>query len=304
MGGRIGYIIFYNFAYYLTDPFKMLAVWEGGMSFHGGLIGAAIGLVWSTCKFKIPFLPVADIVTSIAPIGLFFTRIGNFINGELYGRIANSFCLHFPTDPANCRYPSQLLQSLLEGLILFIIMQIIIRKTRSPGLTSGCFLILYGIFRSFAELFREPDPQIGFLPGGITQGQPLSFFAILSGAVLIIYLAKTKVKNIGKALENRSSAWPDGRVTDATFRPLQPGSASPTNFTEFAPVEGICHGAVRLLSADPGASRKHTGATVRFHPEAFYSLFCRRRTRFCRSGHQHGLPGTEYCLKRCGRKFD
>ncbi len=192
LGGRIGYIIFYNFAYYLTDPFKMLAVWEGGMSFHGGLIGAAIGLVWSTRKFKIPFLPVADIVTSIAPIGLFFTRIGNFINGELYGRIANSFCLHFPTDPANCRYPSQLLQSLLEGLILFIIMQIIIRKTRSPGLTSGCFLILYGIFRSFAELFREPDPQIGFLPGGITQGQLLSFFMILSGAVLIIYLAKTR----------------------------------------------------------------------------------------------------------------
>lgn len=191
IGGRIGYILFYNFGYYLANPLKIFAVWEGGMSFHGGLIGALIGLLLSVKKCRAPFWPVADIITSIAPLGLFFTRIGNFINGELYGRVASSFCLHFPTDPGNCRYPSQLLQSLLEGMVLFIIMQIIIRKTKTPGVPSGLFLILYGIFRTFAEFFREPDPQIGFLPGGITQGQLLSFFMVICGIILLIYLAKT-----------------------------------------------------------------------------------------------------------------
>ena len=192
LGGRFGYILFYNLGFYLQNPLKIFAVWEGGMSFHGGLIGAGIGILYSIRKNKTKFLPVADIVTSIAPLGLFFTRIGNFINGELYGRIANNFCIHFPTDPANCRYPSQLIQSGLEGLTLFIIIQVVIRKTKTPGITSAVFLILYGIFRIIAEFFREPDPQIGFLPGGITEGQLLSTIMVICGIIWCAILLKKK----------------------------------------------------------------------------------------------------------------
>lgn len=185
LGGRIGYIIFYNLAYYFTNPFKILAVWEGGMSMHGGVIGVIISLIWFSRKNKIKLLKLGDVITTIVPVGVMLVRIGNFINGELYGRIADSYCIYFPSDPSNCRYPSQLLQALLEGLILFIILYIVGKKTQRTGLVSGLFLILYGIFRIFAEFFREPDPQIGFLWNIITMGQILSGLMIIGGIVCL-----------------------------------------------------------------------------------------------------------------------
>lgn len=192
LGGRLGYILFYNLGFYLSDPLKIFAVWEGGMSFHGGVLGVLIAVILFIRKYKVSFWPLADILASIAPLGVMLVRIGNFINGELYGRIAENFCIYFPTDPQNCRYPSQLLQASLEGLLLLIILQVVIRKSLKPGLVTALFLFLYAIFRIFAEFFREPDEQIGFLPGGITQGQLLSIVMIF--AAVFIYFKKLRPK--------------------------------------------------------------------------------------------------------------
>lgn len=192
LGGRIGYILFYNLSYYLQNPLKIFAVWEGGMSFHGGLLGVALTCYWFCKKYKHSYLLVGDILASYTPVGLFFVRIGNFMNGELYGRLATNFCLHFPTDPENCRYPSQLFEAFLEGLVLFIILYFIHKKTKTEGMVTGWFLILYGVFRILVEFFREPDKQIGYLFNVITQGQLLSIFMILAGIVLFLSLRKKK----------------------------------------------------------------------------------------------------------------
>jgi phosphatidylglycerol:prolipoprotein diacylglycerol transferase len=210
LGGRIGYILIYNLAYYLENPAKLLAVWEGGMSFHGGLIGVAIAVWLFRKKYKKTYLQIGDIICSIAPVGLFFAKIGNFINAELYGRIVqisepyrhfgnhpafvnlqDSLCVYFPTDPSNCRYPSQLLEALLEGIVLFIIVTLVSRKFEKQGVVAGTFLVCYGIFRIFIEFFREPDPQIGFLPGGITMGQLLSIIMVISGLLIFWQINKS-----------------------------------------------------------------------------------------------------------------
>jgi len=188
LGGRIGYILFYNLGLYLANPAKIFAVWEGGMSFHGGAIGVIIALLFFSAGKNINFLAIGDFASEFVPVGVMLVRIGNFINAELYGRIATDFCIYFPTDPTNCRYPSQLLQAALEGLILFLILFFVSRNTKKTGLTSGLFLILYGFFRIIAELFREPDPQLGFIFSGITMGQLLSAIMIISGTLLIIYI--------------------------------------------------------------------------------------------------------------------
>lgn len=211
LGGRLGYILFYNLPFYLENPAKMIALWEGGLSFHGGVIGTAIALatyLYVTNKkatHKTTFLQITDIIVLVAPLGLMLGRIGNFINAELYGRISPSgtFCINFPTDPTNCRYPSQLFQSAIEGLLLFIILYTITRKTKiqkHPGLLSALFLILYGILRFFLEYYREPDPQLGYLLGGqgflqgLSMGQILSILTALAGAGMWIYLTKKKAK--------------------------------------------------------------------------------------------------------------
>jgi phosphatidylglycerol---prolipoprotein diacylglyceryl transferase len=191
LGGRIGYVIFYNLGYYITNPLKIIAVWEGGMSFHGGLIGAALAVLLFSGKYKKKFLDMGDIVTSIAPVGLFFAKIGNFINAELYGRIADSFCINFPTDPANCRYPSQLLEAFLEGIVLFTILFFIGKKTSRAGTVSAWFLVLYGFFRIIAELFREPDTQIGFIFGLLTEGQIMSSIMIICGGFMFYKIRKS-----------------------------------------------------------------------------------------------------------------
>ena len=207
LGARLGYIIFYNATYYLSNPLKILAVWEGGLSFHGGVIGTIIAALlftgWHKKRHgknpepKISFFQITDIAVLITPIGIMLGRIGNFINAELYGRISptGNFCLNFPTDPANCRYPSQLFESASEGLLLLIIMFTLARRNHKPGQLSGVFLILYGIIRFINEFFREPDVQLGFIaniPGlaAITMGQILSAILILVGLITLIAIRK------------------------------------------------------------------------------------------------------------------
>lgn len=192
LGARLGYALFYNLNFYLEDPIKIFAVWEGGMASHGALLGSVIAAAIYTKVKKIKILPLSDLVLSIAPLGIILIRIGNFINAELYGRVAENFCIYFPTDPENCRYPSQLFQAFLEGFILLVIMQIIARKKPKPGITTAAFLIIYGIFRIIGELFREPDPQIGFLFSGITQGQLLSSIMVTVGIILYFRFNKAR----------------------------------------------------------------------------------------------------------------
>lgn len=186
LGGRIGYILFYNFQYYITQPLKIFSVWEGGMSFHGGVIGVTLTLLIFAHINKINLWKLSDLITTIVPVGVMLVRIGNFINGELYGKIAERYCLHFPSDPQNCRYPSQLIQALLEGLILFLILHYLNGKIKKPGILSAIFLVLYGIFRIFAELFREPDAQLGYLFNLLTMGQLLSGIMIIAGSIIIL----------------------------------------------------------------------------------------------------------------------
>ena len=194
LGGRIGYVLFYNFGYYLSNPFEILKIWEGGMSFHGALIGVILGTYWFSIKKNIPTFFLLDIVSFVAPIGIFFGRIANFINGELVGKTTDIFWgVIFPSIDNNIRHPSQLYEAFFEGVVLFIIMNLVLfRKNYKTGTCSYMFLIFYGIFRTFSEFFREPDLQVGYLFNQISMGMMLSFLMILSG--IIIFLKKDDIK--------------------------------------------------------------------------------------------------------------
>ena len=194
LGGRIGYILFYNFEYYLSNPLDVLKIWEGGMSFHGALIGIILGTYWFSIKKNIPTFFLLDIIAFVAPIGIFFGRIANFINGELAGKTTDVFWgVIFPKIDNNIRHPSQLYEAFFEGVVLFIIMNLILFKNNyKTGTCSYIFLIFYGIFRTFSELFREPDSQVGYLFGPISMGTMLSFLMILAG--IIIFLKKDDIK--------------------------------------------------------------------------------------------------------------
>lgn len=192
-GGRLGYVLFYNLPYYLQHPVQIVAVWDGGMSFHGGLIGVTLaGLLFSR-KTGISFWSLTELVVPVAPLGLFFGRLGNFINGELWGRPSNvPWAMIFPRAPLVHgmmvpRHPSQLYEAILEGLVLFTILWILARKPRPKGLLLGTFLILYGLFRCFVEFFRQPDAQLGYIGGVITMGQILSIPMILIGIGIIVW---------------------------------------------------------------------------------------------------------------------
>lgn len=197
IGSRLGYVLLYNFNFYLANPLKIFALWEGGLSFHGGLIGTVLVIWLFTKYYKVSFLKIGDLAALITPIGIFLGRIGNFINAELYGRVANSFCLYFPTDPQNCRYPSQLFEAATEGLLTFILLYWYSRRypQARPGILGAAFLILYSLARISMEFFRQPDPQIGFLWGGATLGQILSVFLLISGLIMFIYLNRSSEKN-------------------------------------------------------------------------------------------------------------
>lgn len=192
-GGRMGYVLFYNLSYYAVHPFEALQVWHGGMSFHGGLIGFVTAIYILCRKQRMPFLGVMDLCACVAPLGLFFGRIANFINGELYGRITDSpFGMIFPNGGDKPRHPSQLYEAFLEGLVLFIILFCCIKFTRARGkvgMMSGIFLLGYSIARTVVENFREPDEQVGFIFGSFTMGQLLSVPMVMLGAFLVFRAA-------------------------------------------------------------------------------------------------------------------
>ena len=187
LGGRIGYIIFYNFSYYFINHLDIFKIWQGGMSFHGALIGVVLGTYIFAKKAKINLFFFLDVIGVVAPIGIFFGRVANFINGELYGKPSNFFwSVVFPEIDKIPRHPSQLYEAMLEGIILFIIlMKATYKKETRTGVVSALFLILYGFFRIVAEQFREPDTQIGYLFNLLTMGSILSFSMILIGLFIL-----------------------------------------------------------------------------------------------------------------------
>ena len=191
LGGRLGYILFYNLSYYLEHPMKLFAVWEGGMSFHGGLSGAILAGLFYLRKHKIRFYQLADIGFLAGPVGLGLGRIGNFINGELYGRVTDlPWGMVFPTGGNLPRHPSQLYEALLEGPLMFLILYTVSRKVNREGVVFWSFITLYGLFRFLVEFAREPDAQIGYLFGGLSMGQLLSLPMFLLGGAMVIYCVR------------------------------------------------------------------------------------------------------------------
>tara|TARA_B110000967_G_C18848571_1_gene543338 strand:- start:863 stop:1645 length:783 start_codon:yes stop_codon:yes gene_type:complete len=192
LGGRIGYIIFYNLNYYLLNPIEIFKIWQGGMSFHGALLGVILATYIFAKRRSAEPLFYLDIVAAVAPIGIFFGRIANFINAELYGNPTNVFwSVIFPTIDEIPRHPSQIYEALLEGVLLFVInIFIILNKKIKTGVCASVFLILYGIFRIVGEQFRAPDIQVGYIFGVISMGSILSFTMIVSGIFLLIKVNK------------------------------------------------------------------------------------------------------------------
>jgi phosphatidylglycerol---prolipoprotein diacylglyceryl transferase len=193
LGARLGYVLFYNLREYLLRPWEMIAVWHGGMSFHGGLAGVLLVGWWYCRKKKAPFWALADLVMPTAPLGLGLGRLANFINGELFGRITSvPWGMVFPQGGPLPRHPSQLYEALFEGAVLFIILWIRKNRKKFQGELAADFLILYGLFRILVEFFREPDIQVGYLCGILTMGQLLSSLMILAGGLLFVFLWRRK----------------------------------------------------------------------------------------------------------------
>ena len=191
LGGRLGYVLFYRPGFYFDNPLNILTVWQGGMSFHGGLLGMIAATVIFARRRNVHWLAVGDLIVCAAPIGLFFGRIANFINGELYGRVSDvAWAMTFPRGGPLPRHPSQLYEAGLEGLVLFAILAWFALGTNAlqrRGLLSGVFFTGYGIARIIAEMFRQPDAHLGFLAVGATMGQLLSIPVLLGGLWLIRY---------------------------------------------------------------------------------------------------------------------
>lgn len=195
LGGRLGYVLFYMPGYYLHNPAEILILWQGGMSFHGGMLGVAVALAVFAWRRGLHVFAVSDIVACAAPIGLFLGRIANFINGELYGRPTDvPWAMVFPAGGPVPRHPSQLYEAILEGLVLFAVLFVVQRRggLGRPGLATGVFLAGYGLGRFVAEIFREPDAFIGFLALGTTMGQILSIPMMLAGAALIFWSGRSR----------------------------------------------------------------------------------------------------------------
>ena len=192
VGGRTGYVLFYNAAFFVAHPTEIFELWKGGMSFHGGFLGCVFAVILFCRKNHLPILSLGDIVTAVGPIGLFLGRLANFINSELWGREADPsvpWAMVFPNDVLQLpRHPSQLYEAALEGVVLFTILAVMIRMgaLKRPGLILGSFITIYGIARIISEFFREPDPQLGFLWGGLTMGMLLSVPMIIAGALIIV----------------------------------------------------------------------------------------------------------------------
>ncbi len=190
LGGRAGYVLFYNFSYFLQHPAEMVMVWKGGMSFHGGLAGTLIALVLFARSRGIRVMSLLDVAGVVAPLGLLFGRLANFINGELWGRPSDApWAVVFPSGGNVPRHPSQLYEAALEGVLLFVIMLVCVRTgaLKRPGLAAGIFGIGYGLGRIVGEFFREPDAQVGYLAFGTTMGMLLSLPVVFGGMALVLY---------------------------------------------------------------------------------------------------------------------
>ncbi|MFD1747092.1 prolipoprotein diacylglyceryl transferase [Rhizobium helianthi] len=186
LGGRIGYILFYDFGAIVENPIRAIQIWNGGMSFHGGLIGTTLAMIIFARRNGIPVWSLFDTVAAVAPFGLFFGRIANFVNGELWGRVTDvPWAMVFPTGGPFARHPSQLYEAALEGLVLFLVLRIMthyMKALRQPGVVSGAFVCGYALSRIFVEFFREPDAQLGYLAfGWLTMGMLLSIPMFLIG---------------------------------------------------------------------------------------------------------------------------
>jgi phosphatidylglycerol:prolipoprotein diacylglycerol transferase len=197
VGGRTGYVLFYNPAFFMQHPAEIFELWKGGMSFHGGFLGCVAAVILFSLRNGLPVLSLGDIVTAVGPIGLFLGRIANFINGELWGRPADSsvpWAMVFPSGGPIPRHPSQLYEAALEGVVLFTVLAVMIRMgaLKRPGTILGSFIAIYGIARIVGEFFREPDPQLGFLWGGLTMGMLLSIPMIIAGTIIVIMAWRRK----------------------------------------------------------------------------------------------------------------
>lgn len=196
LGGRIGYTLFYNFPYYRRHLVEIFYIWEGGMSFHGGLLGVVLALILFCYRRKLPLLLLADLVVAAVPIGLGLGRIGNFINGELWGRVTDlPWGVVFPGAGSMPRHPSQLYEAGLEGCVLLVVIYLLHRMKLRQGIPAFSFLMLYGIFRFLVEFVRQPDNHLGFLWGGATMGQLLSIPMVLCGLCGLIFLLSRRSYN-------------------------------------------------------------------------------------------------------------
>jgi phosphatidylglycerol---prolipoprotein diacylglyceryl transferase len=190
VGGRTGYVLFYNLPYFIDRPLEVFTLWKGGMSFHGGFLGCVAAVILFARRRGIPILSLGDVTCAVATIGLFLGRIANFINSELWGRVAADvpWAVVFPNGGPLPRHPSQLYEAALEGIVLFVILAWMIRSgaLKKPGLILGAFIFFYGCARIAAEFFREPDEQLGFLWGGLTMGMLLSVPMLIAGAAISV----------------------------------------------------------------------------------------------------------------------
>lgn len=186
LGGRIGYVLFYNFSYYLSNPLAIPAVWDGGMSFHGGILGTTIAMIWFARSRGIKVWSMFDVIAAGVPVGLGVVRVANFINSELWGRVSDvPWAFYFPNGGPEPRHPSQLYEAFLEGFVLFFVLLLLVwagKRLKAPGFIAGTFVLGYGLSRIIVEFFREPDAQLGYLFGGwLTMGMILSLPMVLIG---------------------------------------------------------------------------------------------------------------------------
>ena len=195
LGGRIGYVLFYNPGFFASNPIEAVKLWKGGMSFHGGFLGCVLAVILFARARGIPMLSLGDITCAVGTIGVFLGRLANFINAELWGRPTDvPWGMIFPGAGGAPRHPSQLYEAFLEGIVVFVVLALLIRcgALKRPGLIIGAFALTYGAARSTAELFREPDPQLGFLWGGLTMGMLLCIPMVIAGAAFVIHAMRTK----------------------------------------------------------------------------------------------------------------
>ena len=199
VGGRLGYVLFYNFEYYSQNFFEIFKLWQGGMSFHGGLLGIIASIIFFSKKTKTNFFKLADIVSCVAPIGIFLGRVANFINGELYGKISTlPWAIIFPDGGSVARHPSQIYEAILEGIILFILINYLALKKQllfKTGYISGFFLVLYSVLRILSEIFREPDIHLGLFFNYFSLGTLLSMATLVAGLVIIMSTKKYEQNN-------------------------------------------------------------------------------------------------------------